>query len=130
MSARLIEKYLFLRHFQDGAVFRFHARPEFVNLQHDGAIALAPDATIVAADETAMQLLNAEDRSALIGRPIDAVFDVNAAELTEPGRRDAELRPVRDVVQGRRFFASLDRGAMHVPVSIRPANPAHVMRPA
>ena len=37
LSARLIEKYLFLRHFQDGVVFRFHARPEFVNLQHDGA---------------------------------------------------------------------------------------------
>ena len=128
MSARLIEKYLFLRHFQDGAVFRFHARPEFVNLQHDGAIALAPDATIVAADETAMQLLNAVDRSALIGRPIDAVFDVNAAELTEPGRRDSELRPVRDVLLGRRFFASLDRGAMHVPVSIRPAKPEQVMQ--
>ena len=85
LSARLIEKYLFLRHFRDDVVFRFHARPEFVNLQHDGAIALAPDATIVAADETAMQLLHAENRSALIGRPIDAVFDVNAAELIEPG---------------------------------------------
>ncbi len=87
LSARLIEKYLFLRHFQNGVVFRFHARPEFVNLQHDGAIALAPDATIVAADETAMQLLNAENRTALIGQPIDAVFDVNAAELIEPGHR-------------------------------------------
>src|SRR6476646_1930805 len=87
LSARLIEKYLFLRHFQNGVVFRFHARPEFVNLQHDGAIALAPDATIVAADETAMQLLNAENRTALIGQPIDAVFDVNAAELIDPGHR-------------------------------------------
>jgi transcriptional regulator of acetoin/glycerol metabolism len=84
LSARLIEKYLFLRHFQDGVVFRFHARPEFVNLQHDGAIALSPDATIVAADETAMQLLNAENRAALIGRPIDAVFDVSADELIGP----------------------------------------------
>ena len=129
LSARLIEKYLFLRHFQDGVVFRFHARPEFVNLQHDGAIALAPDATIVAADETAMQLLNAEGRNALIGRPIDTVFDVNAAELIEPGRRDlGELRPVRDVALGRRFFASLDRGAMHTQVSIRPAKSARLMQ--
>ena len=129
LSARLIEKYLFLRHFQDGVVFRFHARPEFVNLQHDGAIALAPDATIVAADETAMQLLNAESRSALIGRPIDSVFDVNAAELIEPGRRDlGELQPVRDVALGRRFFASLDRGAMHTQVSIRPAKSSRLMQ--
>ena len=133
LSARLIEKYLFLRHFQDGVVFRFHARPEFVNLQHDGAIALAPDATIMAADETAMQLLHAENRAALIGQPIDAVFDVNAAELIEPARRNSgyiggELRPVRDVALGRRFFASLDRGAMHTPVSIRPAKSARVMQ--
>jgi sigma-54 dependent transcriptional regulator, acetoin dehydrogenase operon transcriptional activator AcoR len=129
LSARLIEKYLFLRHFQNGVVFRFHARPEFVNLQHDGAIALAPDATILAADETAMQLLHAENRSALIGRPIDAVFDVDAAELIEPGRRDlGDLRPVRDVALGRRFFASLDRGAMHTQVSIRPAKSTHVMQ--
>ena len=133
LSARLIEKYLFLRHFQDGVVFRFHARPEFVNLQHDGAIALAPDATIMAADETAMQLLHAENRSALIGRPIDTVFDVNAAELIEPGRRASgysggELRPVRDMALGRRFFASLDRGALHAPVSIRAAKPARVMQ--
>jgi len=133
LSARLIEKYLFLRHFQDGVVFRFHARPEFVNLQHDGAIALAPDATIMAADETAMQLLHAENRGALIGRPIDSVFDVNAAELIEPGRRMAgefsgDLRPVRDVALGRKFFASLDRGPMHAPVSIRPAKSGRVMQ--
>jgi transcriptional regulator of acetoin/glycerol metabolism len=129
MSARLIEKYLFLRYFQNGVVFRFHARPEFVNLQHDGAIALAPDATIVAADETAMQLLHAENRNSLIGRSIDSVFDVNAAEMIEPARRDhGELRPVRDVALGRRFFASLDRGAMHTPVSIRPAKAAQVMQ--
>jgi len=79
LSARLIEKCLFLRHFQESVVFRFHARPEVVNLQHDGAIALAPDATVVAVDETAMQLLNASDRSTLIGRPINDIFDVSAA---------------------------------------------------
>ena len=61
MSARLIEKCLFLRHFQQSAVFRFHARPEFVNLQHDGAIALAHDATIIAVDEIALRLLRASE---------------------------------------------------------------------
>jgi sigma-54 dependent transcriptional regulator, acetoin dehydrogenase operon transcriptional activator AcoR len=112
LSARLIEKYLFLRHFQQAVVFRFHARPEFVNLQHDGAIALAEDATIKAVDETALHLLRAASRSELVGRRIDDVFDVSAAGLIEPAQRDSgELRPVRDVAMGRRFFASLDRGA-------------------
>jgi transcriptional regulator of acetoin/glycerol metabolism len=131
LSARLIEKYLFLHHFQNGVVFRFHARPEFVNLQHDGAIALAPDATIMAADETAMQLLHVESRGALIGRPIDEVFDVNAAELVEPAQRDESgLRPIRDVALGRRFFASLDRGAMHTHVPIRPVPTHSIQSPA
>ena len=136
LSARLIEKCLFLRHFQESAVFRFHARPEFVNLQHDGAIALAPDATVVAVDETAMQLLNASDRATLIGRPIHDIFDVSAADLIELAQRDrGELRPVRDVAMGRRFFASLDHGASQRHrrrqtdgVERHPAQPASVMQ--
>lgn len=109
LSARLIEKCLFLRHFKDGVVFRFHARPEFVNLQHDGAIALAHDATVIAVDETAMQLLRAKSRSDLVGRRIDDIFDVTAAELIDPARSaHIKLKSVRDVGAGRRFFASLD----------------------
>jgi transcriptional regulator of acetoin/glycerol metabolism len=60
LSAKLIEKCIFLRHFQRGSVLRFHARPEFVNLQHDGALALASDATVIAADEMAMRLLGVQ----------------------------------------------------------------------
>lgn len=109
MSARLIEKYLFLHHFQHDIVFRFHARPEFVNLQHDGAIALARDATIIAVDETAVHLLGAANRSELTGRRIDEIFDIRAEELVEPllGLR-RELQAVRHAQLGRRFFASLD----------------------
>jgi len=126
LSARVIEKHLFLRHFRDSTVFRFHARPEFVNLQHDGAIVLAPDARVLAVDETALQLLQASKRADLIGRPIDDIFDVSAAELVDPPRRDSgELRPVRDVATGRRFFASLDRDAnpARVPATIRASGP-------
>jgi hypothetical protein len=57
LSAKLIEKCIFLQYFQRGNVLRFHARPEFVNLQHDGALALAIDATVIAADEMALRLL-------------------------------------------------------------------------
>jgi transcriptional regulator of acetoin/glycerol metabolism len=109
MSARLIEKCLFLRHFQHDIVFRFHARPEFVNLQHDGAIALAKDATIIAVDETAVHLLGAASRSELIGCRIDDIFDIRADEVVEPLRGSrGELQPVRHAQLGRRFFASLD----------------------
>jgi transcriptional regulator of acetoin/glycerol metabolism len=110
LSARLIEKCLFLRHFQEGPVFRFHARPEFVNLQHDGALALAADATVIAADETAIRLLGAKNRAELIGRGIGEIFDVRADELVDPpAAGHAALRPVRDVLLGRRFFANVDR---------------------
>lgn len=111
MSARLIEKCLFLRHFEHGIVFRFHARPEFVNLQHDGAIALSQDATILAVDETTVRLLGERSRSDLIGRRIDQVFDVHADALIDPMvDHRASLQSVRDVQLGRRFFASLERG--------------------
>ncbi|MGH8308320.1 MAG: sigma-54-dependent Fis family transcriptional regulator [Steroidobacteraceae bacterium] len=111
LSARLIEKCLFLRHFEHGLVFRFHARPEFVNLQHDGALALASDATVIAVDETAVRLLGATNRTELIGRRIDEIFDVRAEELIDPARgARSVLWPVRDVLLGRRFFASLVHG--------------------
>ncbi len=83
LSARLIEKCVFLRHFRDAIMLRFHARPELVNLQHDGALALAPDATVLSADETAIRLLGARSRNDLIGRRIDEVFDVRPEESWE-----------------------------------------------
>jgi transcriptional regulator of acetoin/glycerol metabolism len=123
LSARLIEKCLFLRHFRQAMIFRFHARPEFVNLQHDGALALGADATVIAVDDTAMRLLGAAHRNELIGRSIDEIFDVKAEELIDPlhpGR--LALRPVREVQLGRRFFASLDYGTAGACLS-RPSAP-------
>jgi transcriptional regulator of acetoin/glycerol metabolism len=108
LSAKLIEKCLFLRHFQRGSVLRFHARPEFVNLQHDGALALASDATVIAADEMAMRLLGVGQRSELIGRRVDEIFDMRAEEMMESDSTSSDgLWPVRDAILGRRYFASL-----------------------
>lgn len=110
LSAQVIERCLFLQHFQHDVVFRFHARPEFVNLQHSGAMALARDATIIAVDEIGLRLLRAKSRSDLIGRRIDEVFDISADELVAPARyTQTALRPVRDVFLGRNFFLSLDQ---------------------
>ncbi|MFL6618903.1 MAG: sigma-54-dependent Fis family transcriptional regulator [Povalibacter sp.] len=132
MSARLIEKRLFLCHFEQGIVFRFHARPELVNLQHDGAIALAQDATIIAVDETTMRLLGARNRTDLIGRRIDEIFDVHGDEVIEPSF-DARpsLQSVRDIALGRRFFASLDHCSRAASLSSLPsarADSPRVMR--
>src|SRR5512138_1494295 len=108
LSARLIEKCVFLRHFRESIMLRFHARPELVNLQHDGALALANDATIVSADETAIRLLGARHRSDLVGRRIDEVFDIRAEEIfSAHGGHRGGLLTVRDAYLGRRFFASV-----------------------
>ena len=62
LSARLIEKCLFLRHHQSDAMLRFHHRPEFVDLLHDGAIAVSPEGFIVGTDIMGIKLLGAEHR--------------------------------------------------------------------
>src|ERR1700692_19058 len=112
LSAKLIEKCLFLRQFQSGSVLRFHARPEFVNLQHDGALALASDATVIAADEMAMRLLGVSQRCELIGRRLDEIFDMRGDEMRARGLPSAAgLWPVRDAARGRRYSASLSHEA-------------------
>ncbi|MDP8986137.1 MAG: sigma-54-dependent Fis family transcriptional regulator [Pseudomonadota bacterium] len=124
LSAKLIEKCLFLRHFQRSSVLRFHARPEFVNLQHDGALALASDATVVAADEMAMRLLGVTQRRQLIGRRVDEIFDMRAEEMELAAPTAAGLWPVRDAALGRRYFASLSHESTDLGFSkYRIANP-------
>src|SRR6185312_461672 len=75
LSAHIIEKCLFLCHHEHNAVLRFHSRPDLVDLFHDGALALAEDGTVIGADYTAAQLLEAKDRYELVGRAIDEIFD-------------------------------------------------------
>jgi transcriptional regulator of acetoin/glycerol metabolism len=125
LSAKLIEKCLFLRHFQRSSVLRFHARPEFVNLQHDGALALSSDATVIAADEMALRLLGVNQRRELIGRRVDEIFDMRAEEMLDPVAPNAAgLWPVRDALLGRRYFASLSNESTDVGFSkYRTPNP-------
>ena len=118
LSAKLIEKCIFLRHFQRSSVLRFHARPEFVNLQHDGALALASDATVIAADEMALRLLGIQQRRELIGRRVDEIFDMRPDGIQEAGATHAAgLWPVRDAVLGRRYFACLSNESSDSKVS-------------
>ena len=114
ISAHLIEKCLFLRRHRHQSILRFHHRPELVNLLHDGALALAEDGTVIAADITAAKLLGVEDRRELIGRPLREILDTGMRELgaMEHALRNA-IWQVRDVRHGRRYFASLVRGGRH-----------------
>ncbi|NKF24642.1 sigma-54-dependent Fis family transcriptional regulator [Solimonas marina] len=106
-SARLIEKCLFLRRSQPYRILRFHSRPEFVNLLHDAALALAEDGTVVAADDMAVALLTANTRRSLIGSLVTDLFDIGEAELRQLEATRQALFPVRDLRAGRRFFVSL-----------------------
>ncbi|SEP66563.1 Transcriptional regulator of acetoin/glycerol metabolism [Solimonas aquatica] len=108
MSARLIEKCLFLRRFRNKRVIRFHSRPEFVNLLHDGALAVDADGRITAADDTAVALLSVDCRSDLIGRPVNEIFDVSNRELESGMVMPRQpILPVRDMTHGRRYYMSL-----------------------
>lgn len=125
LSARLIEKYVFLRHFREALMLRFHARPELVNLQHDGALALAGDATILSADETAVRLLGANHRTDLIGRRIDEVFDVHPDEILGAQlHARGGLLSIRDAYLGRRFFASVGQDTNTTVRPVRASRPA------
>ena len=116
MSARVIEKCLFLRRFRTHRVLRFHSRPEFVNLLHDGAIAIREDGVIVAVDNMAVALLAANSREDLIGRRLGDLFDVRDDELDSQATSAPQaLWPLRDLRLGRRYYVSL-----HAPLTFAP----------
>jgi transcriptional regulator of acetoin/glycerol metabolism len=111
MSAQLIEKCIFLQHHHTTNIVRFHARPELVNLLHDGSLALAMDGTVIAADATAVRLLATRGRNDLVGRSFDEIFDTRIEDLLAPASLARQaLWPLRDAHLGRRYFASLHMG--------------------
>ncbi len=124
MSAQAIEKCLFLQRHRQHQVLRFHWRPEFVNLIHDGALALDRSGTIMAADRTALGLLGVKSRAELVGRPIEQVFVLRPSDLAAIARRaHAAVWPMRDHAHGHRYFVSLRADARPMIVA-REASPA------
>jgi transcriptional regulator of acetoin/glycerol metabolism len=109
MSAYVIEKRLFLRRHRHLAIVRFHFRPELVNVHHDGALAVAEDGTIVAADRAAVTLLDAAGRHELRGSTIEQLFDARLEDLLgHAASAGSMLLSARDRRQGRRYFLSLN----------------------
>lgn len=132
-SARLIEKCLFLRRYRSDAMLRFHHRPEFVDLLHDGAIAVAADGSIMASDVTGLKLLGAAHREDLVGRSIADIFDTTYEELLATARAGRRaIWELRDHRYGRRYFASLvEADARRATPSTRPAaSPQSMVRVA
>jgi len=117
LSAHIIEKCLFLRLHQHHMLLRFHLRPELVNLLHDGALALAEDGTVVAADLTAAKLLGV-DRQDLAGRSVFEIFDTGMRELATADVRNA-IWQIRELRHGRRYFANLSPGGRRQPPPVR-----------
>src|SRR5471030_1569565 len=110
--AHLIEKCLFLRHHQHHVVLRFHARPELVDLAHDGAIALAIDGTVIGADRVAEQLLGADDRYQLLGRPIADIFDAEGEDFVKRALAHCTtLWALREMRRGHRYYTSVHGAA-------------------
>jgi transcriptional regulator of acetoin/glycerol metabolism len=130
LSAHIIEKCLFLRHHQHHTVLRFHTRAELVDLLHDGALALAPDGTVIGADCAAEKLLGADDRYQLVGRPVSDIFENEGEDfLALALLRCATLWPVREVRRGQRFYASVHSGLQahgSADAALTPARPAVV----
>jgi transcriptional regulator of acetoin/glycerol metabolism len=113
-SARLIEKCLFLRRHQGDAMLRFHHRPEFVDLLHDGAMAVSSDGIVVATDVTGLRLLGAKDHKDLVGRSIADIFDATFDELLASSASSRRaMYEIRDNLHGRRYFASLAGAGQH-----------------
>ena len=116
LSAQLIEKCIFLQHHQPATLVRFHARPEMVNLLHDGSLALSPDGSIVAADATAARLLERRGPATqlTVGQEVLTRFLTRVSRIcngwcTRGAWRVRLLWPSRDSHLGRRYFASLHR---------------------
>ncbi|MEQ8800063.1 MAG: sigma-54-dependent Fis family transcriptional regulator [Phycisphaerales bacterium] len=106
MSARLIEKCVFLNTYRDETVLRFHGRPEFVNLVHDGMLAVNGEGRVVAADDSAAMQLGYDDRDALVGKEISQFFDVTPSLLAQRvSEGNLTVWPIREVRRGRRYFA-------------------------
>jgi sigma-54 dependent transcriptional regulator, acetoin dehydrogenase operon transcriptional activator AcoR len=128
LSAQLIERGMFLRRYAASTVVRFHTRPEFVNLLHDGALALSDDGTIVAADETALRLLRAQSRRAISGRALDIFFELRPEDVLSSAQAASQVvRPVRERLHGRRFYLSVYRGKALVEL-LNPLLPARHTR--
>jgi transcriptional regulator of acetoin/glycerol metabolism len=106
MSVQMIENRVFLQQFRHDYILRFHNRPEFVGTLSEGAIALSVTGKVLAATRSALYQLGLSDRSEIVGRDINEVFNITFPGLVDSSARKAfHPVPIFEIRHGARFFA-------------------------
>ncbi|UYC12956.1 sigma-54-dependent Fis family transcriptional regulator [Xanthomonas sp. CFBP 8445] len=106
MSAAQIARAYFLEQYRHAWILRFHSRPEFAGLLHEALIAVGGDGRVLAVNEATLEQLGKPDRTALVGRDIAQVMQLDFDTLEQRARNDAStLWSIRCACHGRRFFA-------------------------
>ncbi|WP_374440618.1 sigma-54-dependent Fis family transcriptional regulator [Pseudomonas panipatensis] len=117
LSAKMIERCYFLRRFEDQFLLRFHLQADYVGLFSEGLLAFDGGGRILAANQSAINLLDAP-REGLLGRSLEACFDCRLDELL--GRACAQPStswPLRGH-SGRLFHAQLRGAPRAVPLAL------------
>ena len=108
MSARLISRCHFVDEFPRAHIMRFHSRPEFVGLLHEALLAIDDDGLIVAANESALEQLGFDERSRLLGRSVEEIFQFSYGTLQQRARNEpGTIWSIRDGARGCRLFARI-----------------------
>ncbi len=105
MSAQVIENRAFFCAMKGAFILRFHARSEFINTLGEGAIAFDPDGKILAANRSAMFQLSNVTPQQIVGRLMHELFTTSLPGLLK--RAHTHAFPIREIEEGRRFFATL-----------------------
>ena len=126
MSAQMIENRLFLHHFREAFVVRFHSRPELLGTWGEGIIALDEAGCIAALDRNALFQLGLKSAAELIGAPLERVFNISPeALLARSQRKSFHPLPLYDARHGGRVFV-----VAQAPSSRRPGRSRQVKEPA
>ncbi len=105
MSAQMIENRLFLHHFREAFVVRFHSRPELLGTWGEGIIALDEAGCIAALDRNALFQLGLKSAAELTGAPLERVFNIcPEALLARSQRKSFHPLPLYDARHGGRVF--------------------------
>jgi transcriptional regulator of acetoin/glycerol metabolism len=106
MSVQMIENRVFLQQFRHDYILRFHNRPEFVGTLSEGAIALSVTGKVLAATRSALYQLGFTDRTEILGRDINELFNITFSGLVDSSVRKAfHPVPIFEIRNGARFFA-------------------------
>ena len=128
-SVQMIENRVFLHHFRDKYIVRFHNRPEFVGTLSEGAIALSVTGKVLAATRRALLLLGLQSPADVVGRDITALFNISFCGLIDCSVKKAfHPVPIFEIRHGARFFA-VSYAPVPAPRTRQPAGAAGLLLP-